>query len=403
MGKNGQRVESFVICWRQDYHTVTYLEPLRLIGLGQTSSILIIKRYLWKELLSTFSAVFFVLMLILAGHTFVRYMGDAAAGDMAADLVLQLLAIKLIGTLGQLMPFAWFITVILTFGRLYKDNEMTIFSATGLGSLQVLRLVLGPSLLCAGLVAVFTFYVDPSTREYAYQLTDAAASRSEVSGVSAGSFNSIKGSERVFYVEGISNDKKEMYNVFIQGGSGDALDVFSAPRARQVIDPQSGERYLVLLDGYRYEKDVESGNLLIYEYQEASVRIEQPEITPASRKRKAYPSEQLWNSTELKDQAELHWRLAMPVSVILLSLLAVLLSYTTPREGRFAKLFVAVLIYIVYSNLMGIGQSWIGSGKVASGLGLWWVHGLAFVVIILLYVQRYGWYDLLPRRREQKL
>jgi len=364
---------------------------------------LIIKRYLWKELLSTFSAVFFVLMLILAGHTFVRYMGDAASGDMAADLVLQLLAIKLIGTLGQLLPFAWFITVILTFGRLYKDNEMTIFSATGLSSVRLLRLVMGPALLCAGFVAVFTFYVDPSTREYTYQLTDAAASRSEVSGISAGSFNSIKDSERVFYVEGVSDDKKEMYNVFIQGGSGDALDVFSAPRARQIIDPQSGERYLVLLNGYRYEKDVESGDLLIYEYQEASVRIERPEITPASRKRKAYSSEQLWHSDALKDKAELHWRLAMPVSVIMLSLLAVLLSYTTPREGRFAKLFIAVLIYIVYSNLMGVGQSWIGAGKVSNWVGLWWVHGLALALIASLYVRRYGWRDLWPVRQERHL
>ncbi len=362
---------------------------------------MIIKRYLWRELLVTFSAVFFVLMLILAGHTFVRYMGDAASGDMPAELVLMLLGIKLIGTLGQLMPFAWFIAVLLSFGRLYRDNEMTIFTATGLHSLAILRIVLGPSLVCAAMVGMFTFYVDPITREYAYQLTDEAANRNELSGITPGSFNAIHGSERVFYVEGLSEKRDEMTNVFIQGGSGGLLDLFSAPRARQMIDPQSGDRYLVLLEGHRYERDPKSGDLLIYDYQEASVRIEQPEITPASRKRKAYSSEQLWYSEDPKDHAELHWRLAMPISVLLLSLLAVLLSYTTPREGRFAKLFVAILIYIIYSNLLGVGQSWIGAGKVSALMGLWWAHLVALLVIAALYLRRYGWYDLLPAGRRR--
>ena len=360
---------------------------------------MIIKRYLWKELLITFSAVFLVLMLILAGHTFVRYMGSAAAGEMAADIVLMLLGIKLIGALGQLMPFAWFITVLLAFGRLYKDNEMTIFSATGLDSLGVIKMMLAPALLCAILVAVFTFYVDPATREYAYQITDEAASRNEVSGITPGSFNAIKGSERVFYVEGLSDDRKEMHNVFIQGGSMGQLDLFSAPRARQLTDPATGDRYLVLLDGYRYERDPESGDLLTYQYREASVRLDRPEVTPTSRKRKAYSTSQLWYSNDPNDVAELHWRVAMPVSVLLLSIMAVLLSYTTPREGRFAKLFGAVLIYIIYSNLMGVGQSWIAAEKVGSVLGLWWVHLLMMGLIAVLYIQRYGWYDLLPAKR----
>lgn len=360
---------------------------------------MIIKRYLWKELFVTFSAVLLVLMLVLAGHTFVRYMGSAAAGEVSADLVLVLLGIKLIGALGQLLPFAWFITVLLAFGRLYKDNEMTIFSATGLDSLGILKMVLGPAMLCAAVVALFTFYVDPATREYSYQLTDEAASRNEISGVNPGSFNSIRGSERVFYVEALSEDRKEMYNVFIQSGGADRLDLFSAPRARQLTDPESGDRYLVLLDGYRYERDPESGDLLTYQYREASVRIEQPEVTPTSRKRKAYPSSQLWHSDAASDKAELHWRMAMPISVLLLSLLAVLLSYTTPREGRFAKLFGAVMIYIIYSNLMGVGQSWIAAEKVSPIIGLWWVHLLVVGMIAVFYVQRYGWYDLLPSRR----
>ena len=357
---------------------------------------MIIKRYLWKELLFTFAAVFLVLVLIMAGHTFVRYMGFVAEGRVSVDMVLQLFGIKLVKAMGQLLPFAWFISVMLTFGRLYKDNEMTIFSAVGLSSIGVLRLVMGPTLLCAALVALFTFYLDPLNEAYYYKLTDQAAAQTEVSGIKAGGFNAIKGSDRVFYIERISDDKQEMFNVFIQGGSQGELDVFSAPRARQVVDRESGDRYLVLLNGYRYERDVTNGDLRRYEYEEASIRIEQPEVTPSSRKHRAHSSEQLWHSDDPKDSAELHWRLAMPLSVLLLSLLAVLLSYTTPRQGRFGKLFIAVLIYIVYSNLLGVGKNWIAAGQVNSLIGLWWIHLTALLLIVTLYVQRYGWYDLLP-------
>ncbi|MCF6217966.1 MAG: LPS export ABC transporter permease LptF [Gammaproteobacteria bacterium] len=359
---------------------------------------MIIKRYLWRELLFTFGAVFLVLVLIMAGHTFVRYMGFVAEGRVSADMVLQLFGIKLVKAMGQLLPFAWFISVTLTFGRLYKDNEMTIFSAVGLPSIGVLRLVMGPTLLCAALVALFTFYLDPLNQEHYYKLTDQAATQSEMSAITAGRFNTIKGSDRVFYVESISDDKQEMYNIFIQGGSDGALDVFSAPRARQMVDRESGDRYLVLQDGYRFERDPVSGDLLRYEYEEASIRIEQPEVTSSSRKRRAYPTEQLWLSDDPKDSAELHWRLAMPLSVLLLSLLAVLLSYTTPREGRFGKLFIALLAYIVYSNLLGMGKSWVAAGKVDPLIGLWWIHLLAVLLVITLYVWRYGGYELLPQR-----
>jgi len=356
---------------------------------------LIIKRYLWKELLTTFAGVFLVLVLIFAGQSLVRILGAAAVGGVPADLVFMTVGLQLLIALGQLIPFAWFITILLAFGRLYKDNEMTIFAACGVSILQIMRMVMPGVLICALVVATLGLWLKPWAEESVYQLIDEAASRSDITGIAEGSFNKIK-QGGMFYVESFNHDRSRMENIFIQGPSTDRYDIFSAPISRQLIDAESGDRYLVLYDGYRYETDPKSGDFLVYEYQEASVRVEEPEVTPGQRKRRAYPTDQLLASDDPRDMAEFHWRIAMPISVVLLSILAILMSYTTPREGRFAKLFGAILIYVVYSNLMGVGQAWMGAGKVPGLLGLWWVHGLVLLVAVILYVRRYG----LPQRSE---
>ena len=84
--------------------------------------------------------------------------------------------------------------------------------------------------------------------------------------------------------------------------------------------------------------------------------------------------------------AELHWRLAMPVSALVLALLAFPLARSAPREPRFGRSIIAVLAYIVYVNLLALGRGWLADGSVPMAAGLWWVHALAFAVFVVLYL-----------------
>lgn len=352
---------------------------------------MIIKRYFWRELLFTFAAVMLVLVLVFAGQSFVRLMAAAVAGDLPGDIVLKLMLLKIVSALGQMIPFAWFIGVLLAFGRLYKDNEMTILSACGVSFGQTLRYILVPTLLCAAMVTAASFHFRPWAEERAHVLREEAGSRSEIAGISPGGFNEIKGKDRMFYVESISDDRSSMSNVFIQGDTKDRLDLFTAPSSRQYTDAQTGERYMVLENGYRYEKDLATSQYRLYEYGEASMRLEQPEISAKERKRRSYGTRQLWESHDIENRAEFQWRLAMPISALVLTVLAVLLSHTTPREGRYAKLFIAILVYVIYTNLMGVGKIWFTTGALPSALGMWWVHLLWIVAIVVIYGRQYGW------------
>jgi len=147
---------------------------------------------------------------------------------------------------------------------------------------------------------------------------------------------------------------------------------------------------LVLEDGYRYQGLPGSVDFKIHQYEKSAVRLEDLGVAPLRRTHWSIPSSDLWGSERLADQAELQWRYSMPLATVLLAVLAVMLSRTSPRQGRFAKLFIAILIFVTYYNSLGVAISWVQRGVVPAAIGLWWVHGLLLVLMAILAVRYWG-------------
>ena len=363
---------------------------------------MIINRYLAREVLQTFLAVLVVLLLIFMGRYFALYLADASAGKISGDIVVEMLFLRTITSLSVMLPFSLFVAVLLAFGRFYKDSEMTAMAACGIGPARVLTMVSLIALLCGVLVAGFSFWGTPWAHEKALQVREQARSGTAFEMVAAGQFNKIGNDDQVFYVESLSEDRTGLRNVFIQARTVDGqLDIFSARSGYQQIDPVTGVRYLVLVDGYRYQGLPGSVNFKIHEYEKNAVRLEELEAAPLRRTHWAIPSSDLWGEAGLSDQAELQWRFSMPLATVLLAVLAVLLSRTSPRQGRFAKLFIAILVFVTYYNSLGVAMSWMKRGVVSPVVGLWWVHALLLMLVIVLAVRYWGarwlWNRLLHR------
>jgi lipopolysaccharide export system permease protein len=271
-------------------------------------------------------------------------------------------------------------------------------AAAGMGTGRVLRPIALLSFGIAALVAWLSLVVSPWAVEQGMQLREQAEAQSELSSISAGQFREIGTDHSVFYVESLSADKKLMNHVFVRNSTPSGDDLFAANNGYQYTDPQTGDGFLVLLDGRRYEGNPGAEHFRIHEFAKASVRMDPKEVRPHARKRDAQSTSALFNSEDINDAAELQWRLSMPISAMLLGLLAVLVSRTSPREGRYARLFGAILIYIIYNNLMGVAQNWLQRGKVSPALGMWWVHVLLIIVIAGLLAHQYGWRYLSARR-----
>lgn len=393
-------------CYRKILHeTDLFFTAHRIISMVW-EQVVIISRYILKEVLLTLVAVVIVLLLIFLSNRFVYYLADASTGALSSDVILTILMLKTLDALVIMLPLALFIAVLITFSRLYKDSEMVAMLACGVSIGRIYKTVLMLALLVAIVVSGITFYIAPWATEESYRIQDREKAASTLTGISSGRFTEASSTDGVFYAEQISTDQTQLTDVFLQSERDGQQVILSAKSGRHFIKQESGDRFLELQDGYRYEGLPGSSDFTIIEYKTHAIRIQEQEVVRSDRKHRAYPTNELldpearrlfaeryrWDFDELRryDVAELHWRLAMPVSVILLAMLAIPLSRTNPRQGRYAKLFIAILVYFIYSNLMGVGRTWIERDVVTAAVGLWWAHGGLMVLTLILLWRQYG-------------
>ena len=352
---------------------------------------MIIDRYLFKEIIYSLLAVLSVLLLIFVSKHFVRYMSDAAAGELPTYLIFQLLSLFTLSYLVMIVPFALYLAVIITFGRLYKDSEITAAEACGLGIPRIMQSTFYLSLILCAIVGTLSLWVAPWAEEQQYLIRDQAKSESEFGFIAAGRFHEIRKGNGVFYVESFSDDNKTMHNVFVQLQNGDKMDVFSAPSGYMELDKETGAQFIVLKNGYRYEELPDNEGYRLHEYESSGVKIAHQTVVSNVQKIIAQSTSLLMENGSNEAKAEIHWRLAMPISCVLLTLMAVLLSHTNPRQGRFSKLFVALVAYIAYVYLLMLTKNWLKNGDIPMELGMWWIHFLALLCVFYLAAKQFGW------------
>ncbi len=349
----------------------------------------IFDRYLLKEVIVAWLAVSVVLCLILVSNRLVRFLADAASGDIAANVIFRLLGLKMLWYMVQIVPFALALGVVLGLGRLYRDNEMAVMSACGVGTWRIYKPLLGFALVLALVLSWLALFISPEIQGISNRLTSRAEEQADLTLLGAGRFNEIQNGQLTFYAERLSADKRRMENLFIvvrQENQNDSKlpQMLTAKSAYRKRDTGSGDDFLVLVDGYRYEGRPGAANYRIAKFAEYGVRIELPGSGTVVDKRESTPTAVLLKSASLKDIAELQWRIMMPVSAVVLLILAVPLSRSSPRQGRYGKLVVAVLLFVIYYNLMGVAEVWLKEGVVPPVIGMWWVAILPLLLTFIL-------------------
>jgi lipopolysaccharide export system permease protein len=290
----------------------------------------------------------------------------------------------------MLLPLAFFIAVLIALGRLYKDNEMLALAACGVGVERLRRTLLWLAFGFAGVVAALSLYGGPWAEELSYQIQDHLKGGMDVHTIAAGRFRELHDGQMIFYVENMGEDRQTLQNVFVQTRRNGILNVVTAARGHQEVVPQTGDRYLILEDGYRYEGRPGDSQFKIIHFAKHGILLQEQEVAPTARKVVASPTPALWGNSGRYERAELQWRIAMPLATVLLAALAVPLSRSGPRQGRFAKLFIAVVIYAIYMNFLAVARSWVEQGVITPALGLWWVHALLLVAILVLMARQAG-------------
>lgn len=327
-----------------------------------------------------------LLFLIYSSEKFVDYLADAAAGKISSSLVFELLWLKLVSVLPKLLPVTIFLAVILTYSRLVSDNEMAVLSASGMSKLEQLKIVFLLVTPVCIFVAGISFFVAPWAEVRLQELKTQARQEADITGIAAGQFKEFSKGNRVVYVESLSDDKTSMENIFLQVRQHGKLGVLTSDRATFELDEESGNRYIIFEDGRRYVGVPGGLDYKITEFKTYAILVEANEAAlKAANRLESIPTSVLLFSDVPSHKAELQWRASSIFSCMLLSLLAVLLSQLPIGEKRYALIFISMLIYFIYSNLLGVSKSLLKHDEIPSIIGLWWVHVLLIIAMLVLY------------------
>jgi lipopolysaccharide export system permease protein len=353
---------------------------------------LIVFRYLSREVLVTLSAMSAVLLVIIMSGRFIKYLAQAAQGLLDPGVLFMIMAFRLPGFLQLILPLGLFLGILMAYGRLYLDSEMTVLSATGMSQQRLLVYSLAPALLVAVLVAWLSMGLAPQGVAQVAKIFNEQDALTEFDTLVPGRFQAMKDGSRVTYTKELSADRGELAGIFIsekrfsrEGDKERGITVLVAESGRQEIQAD-GSRYLILQNGYRYDGNPGEANYRAIQYDTYGVLLPKPSVSGEVSEREAVPTRDLIGSTNPRLQSELQWRLSLPLLVFIVTLLAVPLSRVNPRQGRFLKLLPAILLYMTYLALLIAARSALDKGRIPQALGLWWVHGVFLLIgLVLLY------------------
>ncbi len=344
----------------------------------------IIVRYLIRETIKSQLAIFFVLFLIFLSQRLISVLADASNGDIPAGMVMTIVGLNM-PTMGQLMlPLSLYIGILLTFGRLYAESEITVMNATGMGNKFLVHASLYLAVITAIVASFNSLYFSPWAQDKEAQLIEQLAADNSVELLKKGQFQRTPDGSSVVFIENIDN--KSLSNVFVaQTVSRDSIRPSVAFSDTGIVRELSdGRQILTLNDGNRYESTPSQLDYMITDFDEYDALIGQRKVKAKGRDWEAYPTVDLLNSNNLKAKAELHWRISLIVCIPLLTLIVIPLSAVNPRQGRFAKMGPAILFYLAYFLSISAAKSAIEDGAIPANIGLWPMNvGLLLLGIIL--------------------
>jgi lipopolysaccharide export system permease protein len=287
-----------------------------------------------------------------------------------------------------------FLGVTLALARLNRDGEMAALSACGIGGARLLIPIGAFTLLLAAGLAWLALVMTPNASRRIEEIRFTAEQNVELTAIEPGKFTSPDSGDTVLYAREVVGD--EMRGVFLQTQRDERVVVVLAERARRAVDASTAEQSFVLYDGRLYDGVPGQGKFLVVEFDEQLVPIRPEDDDEFVEAVAAKSTGDLMLSNALVDRAELHWRLSLPLSLFVLALLAVPLSRTSPREGRYARLGMALFVYVIYTNLLSIGRVWVERGVVTDDVGMWWVHAVVGLLGLLMLARESGWFVRAP-------
>ena len=357
----------------------------------------IMSKYLLKSLVVFFLAIFFIIGLIVFGNQFVLTVQESVEHGIPIQELMPIVGFNMLRDLPIILSLSFFLSIIISISQFYKNSEAVVMNSFGMGDKSFIHLIQPVVVFLFLLVFALTIYAVPWAKQQKSFAEDETVNASEFSFISEGKFESFKNGEIVFYASESSQideaGEQNMEEIFIYVSNETAPIVVLASEATKYTDSDNESIYLRLKDGVRYEGLPGDENVNILDFDRYDLEIVSGEVQKS-----------LSNFSEIEEKtsidllmeggnlanAEIQWRLSQPISILILSFIGVLLAKTSPRTGKGVNLLFGIIIFMLYNNGLLVAKNSIESGKLNPSLGLWSIHILLILFIIIFYQFRQG-------------
>ncbi|WP_416548475.1 LPS export ABC transporter permease LptF [Limnohabitans sp. DCL3] len=353
-----------------------------------------------KDLARNFGATLVVLITIVITIILIRTLGQASRGSVNPSEVLLVMGFSVLSQLTTIITLSLFIAVVATLSRMYSDSEMVIWFSSGQGLGQFVKPLFGfawPILLLVCLLAIFAW---PWGNQQIQDLKQRFEKRNDIERVSPGQFQESSGGQRVFFIDKDTPDNRFGRHVFISSQEGDQESVTTAQQGR--IEVIGNDRFLILNKGQQWQTHRQTGQTQLTQFEAYELLIDDDVNWPSSAaSTRLSPTWTLIQNPNRDSWAELSWRLGLGLAGINLLLIALAVSAVNPRVGRSYHLGLALFVFIIYYNMLNVGQSWISTGRVEFWPFMGLLHGGTCAIALLwLAIRHYNWSwrFLLPKR-----
>lgn len=356
---------------------------------------MLFRRSLLQELISTAAGAFLILIGIVVAQRAGYLVRLAAKGILPNDAITTMLGFNMVKFLPMVISLTLFLSVLMTLSRWYRDSEMVIWFSSGMSITAWIRPVLSFTVPVIILIATLSLFVMPWATSKGETYRKQLESRDDLASISPGVFKESSNGERVFFIESFDELGNIVKNIFVQSLQHQKLGIIVAAEGTRVVE-ENGDQFVVMQNGRRYEGNRGSAEFSTTKFEKYAIRVEAKEAKEEPPSTQSKSSEELLTSKDNVNQAELQWRFAIPISALILSLLAIPLSALDPRAGRSANFAIALIIYVIYNNLLSIMQAWVAQGKVHSIVGLWPVHLLFLMITVYMFYRRSQQLPIVP-------
>jgi len=343
---------------------------------------MLVDRYLLREVSLPFIGVTSALLIVFLTYSLTTFLAKASGGLLNPGEIAHLTFLKSLIALEVLLPMGLYLGVIIGLGRLYSDSEIYALRGAGIGEGRLLRPIVLFGISMAILISLLSIVVRPWAYGEAYDLQANAAASSELERIQPGQFFVDDKTGRTVFIQSMSDDQKQLQGVFIRSRDSHGLQVASSATGRLEPTGTENQKKLVLLDAHLYKR-VDDGPNVLGRFKSLSVFLRTGDPASVGYKVKSQSTISLHHHRGSKEKAEFEWRLSTSLSTLLLVLVAVPLSRSLPRRGRYGKIMIALLVYALYLNLITMAKTWVEQEKVST---IWWVPGLLAVTVLAFYI-----------------